>query len=74
MIARLRGTLLEKGPGRAVVDVGGVGYQVAIPLPTFHALGDPGSDVDLHIHTHVREDALASSGSAPAQKGSCSPG
>jgi holliday junction DNA helicase RuvA len=59
MIARLSGTLIEKAPGRAVVDVGGVGYDVAIPLSTYYELGDPGSRVDLHIHTHVREEALA---------------
>lgn len=58
MIARLRGTLLDKRPGLAVVDVGGVGYEVTIPLPTFRALGGIGGGVDLHVHTHVREDAL----------------
>lgn len=59
MIARLSGTLLEKEPGRAVVDVGGVGYEVAIPLSTYYDLGDPGSRVELQIHTHVREETLA---------------
>jgi Holliday junction DNA helicase RuvA len=59
MIARLRGTLVDKSPGRIVVDVGGVGYDVQIPLSTFYPLGDAGSDVVLRVHTHVREDALA---------------
>ncbi len=59
MIARLQGTLLDKQPGSAVVDVGGVGYQVSIPLSTYYELGDPGSRVELHVHTHVREDAIA---------------
>ncbi len=59
MIARLCGTLLDKQPGAAVVDVGGVGYQVTIPLSTYYDLGDPGSRVELHVYTHVREDVLA---------------
>jgi len=59
VIARLAGTLLDKQPGRAVVDVAGVGYELTIPLSTFYQLGDPGSRVELHVHTHVREDALA---------------
>jgi holliday junction DNA helicase RuvA len=58
MIAALRGRLLRKGTGDVVVDVGGVGYRVTIPLSTFYRLGEPGSDVALRIHTHVREDAL----------------
>src|SRR5437667_7864050 len=59
MIAQLRGRILEKHPNRIVVDVGGVGYDVFVPLSTFYGLGDPGSDISLRIHTHVREDALA---------------
>ncbi len=58
MIAHLRGRLLEKQPNRVVVDVNGVGYDVHVPLSTFYEMGDPGSDVSLRIHTHVREDAL----------------
>lgn len=58
MIARLRGTLLDKRPGLAIIDVAGVGYEVTIPLPTFRILGGIGAAVDLHVHTHVREDAL----------------
>jgi holliday junction DNA helicase RuvA len=58
MIAQLRGRLLRKGTGDVVVDVGGVGYRVTIPLSTFYRLGEPGAEVELRIHTHVREDAL----------------
>jgi len=66
VIARLRGTLLEKQPNRIVVDVGGVGYDVAVPLSTFYGLGEPGTGVALRVHTHVREDALALYGFATA--------
>ena len=59
MIARLRGTLIEKLPSRIVVDVGGVGYDVQVPLSTFYGLGEPGATVALRIHTHVREEAIA---------------
>ena len=59
MIARLSGTLVDKQPGSAVVDVGGVGYQVSIPLSTYDGLGEIGGRVELHVHTHVREDTLA---------------
>ena len=59
MIARLRGRLAGKEPNRIIVDVGGVGYDVAVPLSTYYTLGDPGSDVELRVHTHVREDTLA---------------
>ena len=58
MIARLAGTLIEKQPQRLIVDVGGVGYDVLVPLSTFYAVGDAGAAVALRIHTHVREDAL----------------
>jgi Holliday junction DNA helicase RuvA len=58
VIARLAGTLLEKQPQRLVIDVGGVGYDVLVPVSTFYAVGDPGSAVTLRIHTHVREEAL----------------
>ena len=58
MIAHLVGTLLEKHVQRLVVDVGGVGYDVQVPLSTFYAVGEPGARVTLRIHTHVREDAL----------------
>ena len=59
MIASLRGTLVGKAPNRLIVDVGGVGYDVQVPLSTFYVLGDEGSAVTLRVHTHVREDAIA---------------
>jgi holliday junction DNA helicase RuvA len=59
MIAHLRGRLLEKHPNRVIVDVQGVGYEAQVPLSTFYDLAEPGSEVALRIHTHVREDALA---------------
>ena len=59
MIATLHGVLTEKNPSRLVVDVSGVGYEVSVPLSTFYALGELGAEVDLRIHTHVREDALS---------------
>lgn len=58
MIAHLRGTILEKHPNQVIVDVGGVGYDVSIPISTFSRLPDRGAEVRLRIHTHVREDAL----------------
>ena len=59
MIAHLRGRILRKGPQEAVLDVGGVGYRVAIPVSTFYRLGEPGAEVELRTYTHVREDTLA---------------
>jgi holliday junction DNA helicase RuvA len=59
MIAFLRGRVLEKQPNRVIVDVGGVGYDLAVPLSTFYAAGEPGADISLRVHTHVREDQLA---------------
>ena len=59
MIALLRGVLLEKHPNQAIVEAGGVGYDVTIPVSTFTKLPDAGAEVRLRIHTHVREDALA---------------
>jgi Holliday junction DNA helicase RuvA len=58
MIAHLTGKLLEKNANSAIVDVGGVGYEVTIPLSTFYELGEVGSDVSLRVHTHVRQDAI----------------
>jgi len=59
MIAHLRGKLLAKHPNQVVIEVGGVGYDVTITVPTFSDLPEAGAEVSLHIHTHVREDALA---------------
>jgi Holliday junction DNA helicase RuvA len=58
MIARLRGKVLEAYPNRLVVDVGGVGYEVHIPLSTFDRLhAAEGVTVDLRTHLHIRETA-----------------
>jgi Holliday junction DNA helicase RuvA len=59
MIAALRGTLLSKSPVEVVIDVGGVGYRVQVPVSTFCRLGDDGSAVSLFVHTHVREDQIS---------------
>jgi Holliday junction DNA helicase RuvA len=58
MIAHLSGTLLSKQANNVIVDVGGIGYEVTIPLSTFYDLEDTGASVQLRIYTHVREDAL----------------
>ncbi len=58
MIALLRGTLVEKHPNQVILDVGGVGYDVIVPISTFSKLSETGSETRLRIHTHVREDAL----------------
>jgi len=68
MIAYLRGTLLEKHPNQAIVETGGVGYDVHIPVSTFSALAEAGSEVRLRIYTHVREDALALFGFQTAEE------
>jgi Holliday junction DNA helicase RuvA len=59
MIAHLRGTLLAKHPNQAIVETHGVGYDVAITVTTFTEMPAAGAEVSLHIHTHVREDALS---------------
>jgi Holliday junction DNA helicase RuvA len=58
MIAHLSGTLLSKEPNQVIVDVGGVGYDVTIPLSTFYDLDDEKSKIELLIYTYVKEDAL----------------
>lgn len=59
MIAHLRGKLISKHPNQAIVEACGVGYDVTISVPTFSELPALDIEVTLHIHTHVREDALA---------------
>jgi Holliday junction DNA helicase RuvA len=59
VIAHLRGKLSQKDPARVIVDVNGVGYEVFVPLTTFSALPETGSEVSIDIHTHVREDVIA---------------
>lgn len=66
MIAVLRGRVLEKHPNRMIIDVGGVGYDVAVPMSTFYAAPDDGAEITLRVHTHVREDQLALYGFATA--------
>jgi len=69
MIAHLRGKLLVKHPNQAIVETAGVGYDVTISVPTFTGLPTAGSEVALHIHTHVREDQIALYGFLqPAEK------
>ncbi len=58
MIAHLNGTLLQKSTQSVIIDNGGIGYEVFVPLSTFYALPDKDERVSLHIYTHVREDAL----------------
>jgi Holliday junction DNA helicase RuvA len=68
MIGQLRGRLAEKRPNQVLVDVGGVGYLVQVPLSTYAALGELHTEVTLLIHTHVREDALALFGFVSARE------
>ena len=58
MIAFLSGKLLEKTANSVIVDVAGVGYEVLIPLSTFYEIGEVGTEIQLRIYTHVREDAI----------------
>jgi len=58
MIAHLQGKLLTKEPSEVVIDAGGVGYHVLIPLSTYYDLGQPGNTISLHIHTHLRDGAI----------------
>src|ERR1700723_3932394 len=59
MIAHLRGKLIFKQPGQAVLEAAGVGYDVTISVPTFTALPSVGTEASLHIHTQVSEDQIA---------------
>ncbi|HEY1576308.1 MAG TPA: Holliday junction branch migration protein RuvA [Terracidiphilus sp.] len=59
MIAHLRGKLIHKEPGQAIVEAGGVGYDVVISVPTFTSLPSVGAETSLHIHTQVSEDQIA---------------
>jgi Holliday junction DNA helicase RuvA len=58
MIGFLRGRVADKQPNKLIVDVQGVGYDVAVPLSTYYDVGDEGAEITLRIYTHVREDAL----------------
>jgi Holliday junction DNA helicase RuvA len=68
VIAYLRGRLLEKHPNRVVIDVQGVGYDVQVPVSSFYGMTEPGGDIALRVHTHVREDAIALFGFATARE------
>jgi Holliday junction DNA helicase RuvA len=71
MIGQLRGMLADKRPNQVLVEVGGVGYQVQIPLSTFAGLGALHSEVTLLIHTHLREDQIALYGFLTAREKQC---
>jgi Holliday junction DNA helicase RuvA len=71
MIGSLRGKLAGKRPNQVLIDVGGVGYQVQVPLSTFAVLGPLHGETSLLIHTHVREDQLALFGFATAREKHC---
>jgi holliday junction DNA helicase RuvA len=71
MIGMLRGTLVEKRPNQLLIDVGGVGYQVQIPLSTFAGLGALHQETTLLIHTHLREDQLSLYGFLTAREKQC---
>ena len=68
MIASLRGRLLEKHPNFVIIDAGGVGYAVTVPVSTFSHIGGIGEEVRLLIYTHVREDTLALYGFADGRE------
>ena len=59
MIGQLRGRLADKRPNQILVDVGGVGYLVSVPLSTYAGLGELHTEVTLLIHSHIREDQFA---------------
>ena len=71
MIGSLRGTLIDKRPNQVLVDVGGVGYQVLVPLSTFAGLGTLRAETTLLIHTHVREDQISLYGFLTAREKQC---
>jgi Holliday junction DNA helicase RuvA len=71
MIGSLRGKLVDKRPNQILLDVGGVGYQVQIPLSTFTALGALHDETTLLIHTHVREDQFNLFGFITAREKHC---
>lgn len=68
MIGHLRGTIFEKHPNEVIVEAGGVGYEVQIPISTYTSLPNPGAAVSLRIYTHVREDTLLLFGFATAEE------
>ena len=71
MIGSLRGTLLDRGPGEVLVEVGGIGYRVTVTPGTSVALGEVGDEVFVHVHNHVREDAVTLYGFATRDERAC---
>jgi holliday junction DNA helicase RuvA len=72
VIGSLRGVLVDRpAPGEVIVDVGGVGYRASVPTSLLANLGRTGSEVFLHVHTHVREDAIVLFGFAHADERRC---
>jgi Holliday junction DNA helicase RuvA len=72
VIGSLRGTLVDRpAAGEVLVEVGGVGYRASVPSSTFGVLGPTGTEVFLHVHTHVREDAIVLYGFAHADERRC---
>jgi Holliday junction DNA helicase RuvA len=71
MIGSLRGKLTDKRPHQILLDVGGVGYQVQIPLSTFAGLGALHTETSLLIHSHVREDQFSLYGFLTAREKHC---
>jgi holliday junction DNA helicase RuvA len=71
MIAQLRGMLLDKRPNQVLIDVGGVGYLVHIPLSTYSALGDLHSQVTVLVHTHMRDDGISLYGFLTSREKHC---
>lgn len=68
VIAHIRGSILSKSPAAVLVECAGVGYELAISVATYTELGEPGAEARLHVHTHVREDALLLFGFAELQE------
>src|ERR1700683_3576551 len=71
MIGSLRGKLTEKRPNQILIEVGGVGYQVLIPLSTFAGLGALHEEINVLVHTHVREDQISLYGFLTAREKQC---
>jgi Holliday junction DNA helicase RuvA len=72
VIGSLRGAVIDRpAPGEVIVEVAGVGYRASVPTSLLATLGGPGSEVFLHVHTHVREDAIVLYGFAHADERRC---
>jgi holliday junction DNA helicase RuvA len=72
VIGWLRGQLLARTvEGEVIVEAGGVGYRVGVPAPLLARIGEPGDEVALHVHTHVREDAIVLYGFSTIEERRC---